>query len=78
MQVHIALLLIILIHFLFVFTQGDAKAKGESFGAVESVKSANDVYAPVSFTVVEVNEKIAENAAIVNESAEADGWMIKV
>ncbi|MGQ9616827.1 MAG: glycine cleavage system protein GcvH [Spirochaetota bacterium] len=52
--------------------------KGESFGVVESVKAASDVYAPVSGEVVEVNEGLAEHPEFVNQSPYDKGWMIRV
>jgi glycine cleavage system H protein len=52
--------------------------KGESFGSVESVKAASDVYAPVSGTVVEINQALADEPGIVNKSPEANGWFIKI
>ena len=39
----------------------DEVEAGEDFGAIESVKAASDLFAPVSGTVVEVNEKLADN-----------------
>jgi glycine cleavage system H protein len=45
---------------------------------VESVKAASDVYAPVAGEVVEVNEALADNPALVNEAAEGDGWFVKL
>mmetsp|Transcript_17744 Transcript_17744/g.52782 ORF Transcript_17744/g.52782 Transcript_17744/m.52782 type:complete len:207 (+) Transcript_17744:69-689(+) len=57
---------------------GDDVEKGESFGAVESVKAASDVYAPVSGEVVEINEALADTPDMVNSSALEDGWFIKV
>lgn len=53
--------------------------KGDSFGSVESVKAASDVYAPISGTVVEINEKLTEEPGVVNTDAEgAEGWFIKL
>jgi len=52
--------------------------KGDSFGSVESVKAASDVYAPVSGTVVEINEKLNDEPGLVNSEAEGDAWFIKV
>lgn len=52
--------------------------KGESFGVVESVKAASDIYAPVSGEVVEVNEGLAEHPELVNHSPYGKGWMIRV
>lgn len=57
---------------------GTTKAKGEPFGIVESVKSASDVYMPVSGEVVEINSVLEDDSAKVNESAFGDGWLIKV
>lgn len=51
---------------------------GSTVGAVESVKSANDIITPVSGKVVEVNERLSEKSGIVNESPEEDGWMAKI
>jgi glycine cleavage system H protein len=53
------------------------EAKG-SFGVVESVKAASDVYSPVSGEVIEINENLADTPGMVNESAFADGWLMKV
>jgi glycine cleavage system H protein len=50
---------------------------GEEFGAVESVKAASDLISPVSGTVVEVNEALADNPELVNTDAFAN-WIIKV
>lgn len=57
---------------------GDTVTKGESFGAVESVKAASDVYAPVSGVVAEINAKLGDEPNLVNESALEDGWFVKV
>ena len=50
---------------------------GEEFGAIESVKAASDLITPVSGTVIEVNEALADNPRLVNEDAMAN-WIIKV
>ena len=51
---------------------------GETFGVVESVKAASDVYSPVSGTVLEVNKALDSNPEKVNSSPYADGWMLKL
>lgn len=57
----------------------DEFEKGDSFGSVESVKAASDVYAPVSGKVIEINEKLSDEPGIVNSDAEgANGWFIKM
>ncbi|MDE7025529.1 MAG: glycine cleavage system protein GcvH [Paramuribaculum sp.] len=50
---------------------------GEDFGAVESVKAASDLIAPVSGTVIETNEELIDNPRLINEDAMAN-WIIKV
>ncbi|NLU09657.1 MAG: glycine cleavage system protein GcvH [Tepidanaerobacter acetatoxydans] len=57
---------------------GDKIVKGEPFGSVESVKAASDLFAPVSGTVVEINEALIERPELVNERPYDDGWMIVV
>ena len=57
---------------------GDEFDKGDSFGSVESVKAASDVYAPVSGTVVEVNTALDDEPGLVNEDAEGKAWFIKL
>lgn len=51
---------------------------GETFGVVESVKAASDVYSPVTGTVLEVNKALDANPEKVNASPYADGWMLKL
>lgn len=50
----------------------------EAMAVVESVKAASDVYAPIAGEIVAVNEALADNPALVNEAAEADGWFVKL
>lgn len=55
----------------------DEVEAGEDFGAVESVKAASDLVAPVSGTVVEVNEALEDKPELVNQDAFGN-WIIKV
>ncbi len=56
-----------------------AKLKaGETFGVVESVKAASDLYAPISGTVVAVNTVLESAPETVNRSPYGDGWMLKL
>jgi glycine cleavage system H protein len=57
---------------------GTAFKAGETFGVVESVKAASDVYAPVAGTVVEINQALEANPEKVNASPYAEGWMLKL
>ena len=55
----------------------DELEKGEEFGALESVKASSDLYAPVSGVVVERNDALEDEPALVNEDAYA-AWIVKV
>jgi glycine cleavage system H protein len=57
---------------------GDKVSKDDAFGVIESVKTVSDVYAPVSGTVIEVNDDLPDNPELLNEDPYGDGWMIKV
>jgi len=48
------------------------------FGVIESVKTASDLYAPISGEVVEVNEELVDHPELVNESPYDRAWLIKV
>ncbi len=57
---------------------GTKLEQGKPFGVVESVKSASDLYAPMSGEVVEVNKAIVEAPETVNKDPYNKGWMIVV
>jgi glycine cleavage system H protein len=57
---------------------GTAVRAGASFGVVESVKAASDVYAPVGGTVQAVNEALADQPELVNKDCYGEGWFIRV
>jgi glycine cleavage system H protein len=57
---------------------GDTVAAGEASAVVESVKAASDVYSPVSGTIVEVNQALADKPEIINEDAFGQGWLYVV
>lgn len=57
---------------------GDTITADEPFGSVESVKTVSELYAPISGTVVEVNEDLDDNPEYVNESAYEKAWMIVI
>lgn len=58
--------------------EDDEVTAGEEFGAVESVKAASDLIAPVSGTVIEVNEALEDQPELINQDAFGAGWIIKV
>ena len=57
---------------------GDTVEAGNASAVVESVKAASDVYAPVSGTVVAVNESLADKPETINEDAYGDGWLYTI
>lgn len=65
-----------------VFVELPAKGRqvkqGEAFVVVESVKAASEVYAPISGEVVEVNDALSSNPAVINTAPYGDGWICKI
>jgi glycine cleavage system H protein len=57
---------------------GRTLKKAEAVAVVESVKAASDVYAPISGEVVEVNDAVAAEPALVNSDAAGQAWFFKV
>jgi glycine cleavage system H protein len=57
---------------------GAKLSKGGDAAVVESVKAASDVYAPVSGTVTEGNDALADDPALVNSDPEGTGWFFKI
>lgn len=57
---------------------GATLKQGESFGVVESVKSASDLFMPVGGEIAEVNGGLSDTPETVNESPFGDGWMVKI
>lgn len=51
---------------------------GEACAVVESVKTASDIYSPVSGEIIEVNKTVADNPALVNTEPHSGGWFYKV
>ena len=57
---------------------GATLQQGATFGVVESNKSVSDLFAPVGGEVIAVNERLAEQPELVNQSPYEDGWMIRL
>jgi glycine cleavage system H protein len=51
---------------------------GEALAVVESVKTASDIYSPVSGTILEINKAVVDNPALVNTEPYAGGWFYKI
>jgi glycine cleavage system H protein len=59
-------------------TIGMTVAKGESFGSLESVKAASDLYSPVAGTITEVNSALEDTPELINSDPYGKGWIIKL
>jgi glycine cleavage system H protein len=57
---------------------GRRVSKGQEAAVVESVKAASDVYAPVSGEVIQGNQAIADDPALINRDPEGEGWFFKL
>jgi glycine cleavage system H protein len=57
---------------------GTSFNKGESFGTIESVKAASEIYMPVSGKVVEINDNLTAQPELINEDCYEKGWLIKI
>jgi glycine cleavage system H protein len=51
---------------------------GEACAVVESVKTASDIYSPVSGEILEVNKSVVDDPALVNSDPHTDGWFYKI
>jgi len=58
--------------------QGSSLEVGQAFGSVESVKAVSEIYAPLSGTVSEINERLEDAPETVNEDPYGEGWMIRL
>jgi glycine cleavage system H protein len=65
-----------------VFVELPAKGRkvkaGETCAVVESVKTASDIYSPLSGEVIEVNQTVADQPALVNTDPHGNGWFFKL
>lgn len=57
---------------------GEKFSQGDPFGSVESVKSVNELFIPVSGVVIEINEALADAPEHVNEDPYGKGWMVRL
>ncbi len=57
---------------------GDSISAGDAVTVVESVKAASDVYTPISGEILEVNEELSNDPALINSDPYGTGWIYKV
>ena len=58
--------------------EGEEFEAGDEIGVIESVKTASEIYTPVSGEVVAVNDELLDAPELVNESPYGDGWLVKI
>jgi glycine cleavage system H protein len=58
--------------------KGKQVKQGKEFTAVESVKAASDISAPISGKIIEVNEKVVEDSSLMNADPYGEGWVAKI
>lgn len=64
--------------FLDVQTEGETLKQGQEFGSIEAVKTVAPLLMPVDGEVLEVNEKLNDEPALINNDPYGEGWMIRV
>ncbi len=57
---------------------GDSFGKMEAFGTIEAVKAVSDLYCPAAGEIVEVNESLQDDPALVNSDPYGEGWMVRL
>ena len=58
--------------------RAEIPAAGEVFGSIEAVKTVSDAFLPVGGEIVEFNEAVDADPAVVNRDAYGEGWLVKV
>ncbi len=58
--------------------EGAALVRGDAFGTLESVKSVEDLIAPVSGEVIRINEEVLDAPELINQDPHGDGWLIEI
>lgn len=66
------------ITYLEVTTESGSIDSGQTFGEIESVKATSELYTGIAGEVVEVNQEVVDNPAIINEDCYDKGWIIKI
>ena len=64
--------------FVDIPTLDEELAAGDVFGSIEAVKTVSDAFTPVSGKVIEMNDALDGDPALVNKDAYGEGWMIKI
>ena len=59
-------------------TVGDETKIGETFGTIEAVKTVEDLYAPISGKIIEINSELLDSPELVNDDPYGRGWIVKL
>jgi glycine cleavage system H protein len=57
---------------------GDRYARMDSFGTIEAVKAVSELYSPIAGEIVEINEALEDDPALVNTDPYGEGWMVRL
>ena len=57
---------------------GKIVSAGSEVSVIESVKAASDIYSPVDGEIIEINDKLSNEASLINKDAESNGWILKL
>ena len=57
---------------------GTKVGRAQSFGVIESVKTASDLFSPAAGEVVAINEQLADRPELVNDDPYGEGWMVRL
>lgn len=64
--------------FVDIPTVGETLNAGDTIGTIEVVKTISDIFCPISGEVLEVNDALEENPALVNQDPYGEGWLVKI
>lgn len=64
--------------FVDIPTVGETLNAGDTIGTIEVVKTISDIFCPISGEILEVNEALEENPALVNQDPYGEGWLVKI
>ena len=59
-------------------TEGETLEKGETFGAIEVVKTVSDLFLPIGGEILEVNPELEEHPELVNQDPYGKGWLVRI
>ena len=64
--------------FIEIGSEGKTIAKGVVLTTIESVKSANDVFSPISGKIIEMNSKLEQDSGLINKDPYSEGWIARI